>query len=195
MVLARTPALMTKRLRQIITRDTIIATHIVFSIAAVLDSYYIEDVGPYDRYFIVALVLIFMVVGVNRLLRVGNSERAPINSINAYQSIGTPTVVYLSDIRSFWPFFWLIPIFLASFYYGKRMLYISFTWFTLVLAAQLIVQQQYIHNVEDYFYVLAELLVVGAFSLIFRDSLEVTNEDRQLLIDSLDKASLEEERL
>ena len=196
MTFARSPSLLTERLRKIITRDTIIAVHIAFILYGALDSILVPEGTFVDRILIFSSLFAFLVLGLVRLkIFSTHQERRPIIAIVIYQLLGGLAISYLVDIRSFWAFFWLIPIFLANFYYGKKGIYLSVGVLALALGLQLILNQAYITSYEDYLYVISEFVVICAFSLLFRDLLEITEEDRSLLVTSLEKAEVGEERL
>jgi PAS domain S-box-containing protein len=196
MTFARLPSLLTEKLRKIITRDTIIAVHIAFIIYGILDSIVVPEGTVLDKILITGSLFVFLIIGLVRLkIFSTHQERRPIIAIIIYQLLGLFAVSYLVDIRSFWAFFWLIPIFLANFYYGKKGAYLSLGVLALALGLQLALNQAYITSYEDYLYVISEFIVICAFSLLFRDLLEITEEDRDLLVTSLEKAEVSEERL
>ena len=196
MTFARSPSLLTERLRKIITRDTIIAVHIAFSIYAILDSIVIPEGTTIDRILIFGSTFVFMVLGLARLKMFSKyQEKHPAVAIVIYQVLGILVLGYLVDIRSFWAFYWIIPIFLSSFYFGKKAVYFSLGALAFSLGLQLVLNQAYITSYEDYLYVISEFVVICAFSLIFRDLLEISQEDRSLLVTSLEKAEVGEERL
>lgn len=197
MVLSRSPNLMTDKLRNIIARDTIITISIVGPIAAFLDIVDEPTFTQNDKIITYLMLALFVSVGIIRLIRGSILDRKPILSIIIYIAILIPTTAYYSDVRSFYAFFWIIPFYLASFYYSRRVVYACFAVFALTQISKIIIFNHfnYITRFEDYLYLISEFFIVIALSLLVIDTTSVSEEDRMLLLDSLEKTELEQERL
>ena len=197
MVLSRSSSLMTEKLRKIINRDTIIIISIVGPIAAFLDIFTEPDLTQIDKSISYLLILFFILVGAVRLIRGSVLDRRPIYAIIIYQAILVPTTAYFADVRSFYVFLWIIPFYLASFYYGKKVVYYSFAVLALTQISKIIIftQFNYITRFEDYFYMISEFFIVIALSLLVMDTTAVSEADRALLIESLETKEIEQQRL
>ncbi len=188
---------MTDKLRNIIARDTIITISIVGPIAAFLDIVDEPTFTQNDKIITYLMLALFVSVGIIRLIRGSILDRKPILSIIIYIAILIPTTAYYSDVRSFYAFFWIIPFYLASFYYSRRVVYACFAVFALAQISKIIIftHFNYITRFEDYLYLISEFFIVLALSLLVIDTTSVSEEDRMLLLDSLEKTELEQERL
>lgn len=197
MVFSRAPSIMTEKLRKIINRDTIIIISIVGPLAAFLDSITEPTLSSTDKKIGYILMVLFIGIGLIRLIRGSILDRKPIYTIVLYIAILMPTTAYLADTRSFYIFFWNIPVYLASFYYGKKYVYLTFVALAVTQITKIILftHYGYITRLEDYLYMISEFFIVISFSLLVMDTTSVSEEDRLVLFNSLQKTELEEQRL
>lgn len=197
MVFTRSPSLITQKLRNIINRDTIIIVSIVGPIAAFLDTVTEPTLTSSDKIIAFILVALFVLVGIVRLIRGSIFDRKPLYAIFLYQAILIPGIAYFADVRSFYIFFWIIPFYLASFYYGKKIVYLSFAILaaTQILKMILFTHYGYISRFEDYPYLIAEYFIVISLAILIMDTTEVSDEDRRLLLTSLETTEVEQQRL
>ena len=110
MVFSRAPSIMTEKLRRIINRDTIISISIIGPLAAFLDSVTEPTLSSTDKTIAYILMVLFVGIGLIRLIRGSILDRKPIYTIILYIAILMPTTSYFTDVRSFYIFFWIIPV-------------------------------------------------------------------------------------
>ncbi|MBP6962253.1 PAS domain-containing sensor histidine kinase [Candidatus Saccharibacteria bacterium] len=197
MVFSRAPSIMTEKLRRIINRDTIISISIIGPLAAFLDSVTEPTLSSTDKTIAYVLMVLFVGIGLIRLIRGSILDRKPIYTIILYIAILMPTTSYFTDVRSFYIFFWIIPVYLASFYYGKKYAYLIFVALAVTQIAKIVIftHYDYITSAEDYLYMISEFFIVLSLCLLVMDTTSVSEEDRSILFNSLEKTELEQQRL
>ncbi len=195
MVMSRYPNLLTERLQRVIVRNSIIASHFAIGIAALLDVLWEPYFDTRGKILVLCCVAAYMIIGVFRLRPQSILNRKPIIAIALYSIITFYAITYLTDIRGFWFFIWLVPLFLASFYYGRKGALIIIGLASLSLFLSFATYIEHITNNEDYLYGIGQYLFFLALCLFFIDTLSISEEDRKMLISSLEKAEFEEERI
>ncbi len=203
MMMNRYPNLLTRQLRKVIERDTIYTIGLLTPISAMVDTFLVEGLEFEFKVAIAFIAVLFVLLSIVRLIKGWVLDRHPLIPIAAYVVLLVPGTAYFAEIRQWWVFIWMIPIFLANFYYGRGKVLKSvigiFIFTELVLKP--IGQTAYASSIgetiqlADYIYIFFEMLAVITLSLLFIDTQVVTEEDRKTLLNSLQKAELEEERL
>lgn len=197
MTLSRAPHVMSEKLRKIITRDTIIFVSIIAPLASIFDIVLEPQLLGHEKIMAYTLLVIFTLTGVLRLRKNSLLYRKPVVAIVVYQVILAVVIAYLSEVSSYYPFMWLVPIFLSSFYYGRRAALYSYLMLVVVQIVKIVYYGSagYITDREGYLYLVAELLMIGSLSLLIVDTISITEEDRVIANASLEKAETEQEKL
>ncbi len=203
MGMSRYPNLLSDRLKHIVQRDTIITVGIITPMSGLGMISTAKGLEPTLIYITIFILIIFLLFSIFRLYNLGGLASRPLLAIIIYILILIPATSYVAETASFYNFIWMIPIFIANFYYGKgKILYMVFG--TLVINNLIIKpygQNVYLTSIgesftlNNYVYVIFEMLMIIALSMLFIDTQVVSKEDRQTLLSSLEKAEYESKRL
>lgn len=198
----RDPRALTDRLQRIINRDTVIIIGIITPISGLIDLFFIR----YDEQFaagylpiMFTVLTMFLLFSVYRLFRGSVLQRNPILTIIIFCAILTITTAYLAPLFSWYNFLWLLPVYIAHFYYGRGKV-LNAVLFVIALNGFVIkplVQTLYYSGlgtlITDYQYahMAATTFAILAFSVIIIDSQAVSREDNQQMAEELDQVHTE----
>jgi signal transduction histidine kinase len=187
MVFKRDKNLITTRMKKIIRKETIIVVHFAAVVVTTLDVLDEPSENLSTTLKIISFILLgfFSLFGLYRLKKLKKDKGNPLLNIILYTLFIAFTILVLADIGSVYVFFAIVPIFLADFYYSRRLTYAIIAFFLLISMLQpILLSIIYATDPGDY-------LTFRNFSINFVDwmsmavvarlmisTLDVTNEDR-----------------
>lgn len=187
--------LVSERMQRIIRRDTIIITHLV-AVPIILFDVFKEPEATFPmqyKLFALLFTIVYTTVGLFRLRHLDSwIERKPIYSIAFITFSLCSVIVFFTGYGSSYIYVGIIPVFLAAFYYGKRLVSLIYLIFGASILAQPYVQSHLYANVANindipdfsfYNYALniTAYITMVALSRLVVDSVLVSNEDKAAL--------------
>jgi signal transduction histidine kinase len=187
MVLNRDKNLITAKMKKIIRKETIIIVHFAVAIVAIFDILDEPSENLSTTLKIIAFILLgfFSLFGLYRLKKLEKDKGNPLLSIILYTLFITFTMLVLADIGSVYIFFAIVPIFLADFYYSRRLTYAIIAIFLLISMLQpILFSIIYASDSGDYLTFrnfsinFVDWLAMAVVARLMISTLDVTNEDR-----------------
>jgi PAS domain S-box-containing protein len=137
-------------------------------------------------------------LGAARYFNFRKINNYPAIHLTLYHILIGAGIIFLAPIGSNYVFVWLIILFLTNFFFGLKATIGSGMVLALVLELQLLWNASKLENGivgSDITVVLAQLGITFAVAMFFVDTQSVSDQDRHLLVTSMDKAQLERQRL
>ena len=144
-----------------------------------------------------ALYPILTIIGALAIMRYFNILKInnhPIIYLSIHHVLLVVFIVFIAPINSTYAFMWLLLLFFSDFFLGKKGTGISFGVFLATLLGALFVEIDTISK-TDVVVSAAQAAIIGSIAFLLTNTRQVSDEDRTVLVVSMEKAQVEHQRL
>lgn len=192
----RNPLLLGERTKRVINRDAIVISHVIIGSIVFLDTFLDGQASFSSKVSIFLLLMLLAILGVVRYFNIFKINYHPALHLTLYHLLIGAGLVFFAPLGSMYTFVWLIILFLTNFFYGIRKTLLSLLVLLIILELQLL-RISFSSGITKAGVIvsLAQFGVIVAISMFFVDTQAVSDQDRHLLLSTIDKAQLERQRL
>ena len=194
----RNPLLLGDRTKRVLNRNAVIATHVALGGIVLIDATLSTSLSTEGKIAIYIYLIVLTLLGAARLANYKNINNHPAVHLVLYHILFAFGLIFFAPLGSFYPFIWLTLLFMTNFFFGVKATIGSIMALAIALELQLLWYSNshnghiYPANIATSFAQLAIIIVIAGF---FVATQSVTDQDRHLLVTSMDKAQLERQRL